>query len=98
MQMTITSEENPGTSSSRHRAGRLVIMVTGIFGAVSAGASPAALLTTSDDASPALATAPLAPSLTTVIVDGSIYAPPKLFATYSAALGRPVTREGARAI
>ncbi|HUQ10432.1 MAG TPA: ShlB/FhaC/HecB family hemolysin secretion/activation protein [Steroidobacteraceae bacterium] len=73
-----------------------------MFGAIAAqGAAPGTLTTVANTA-PASATVaastPLTTSLTTVIVDGSIYAPPQLFATYSASLGRPVTRDGARAI
>ena len=47
---------------------------------------------------PALATAP-ATTLTTVIVDGSsVYGPAQLFAAYRDQLGRPLSRDGARAI
>ncbi len=42
--------------------------------------------------------ATIAASLTTLLVEGSVYSPPQLFPTYSAALGQPVTRDAARAI
>src|SRR5687767_9648857 len=43
--------------------------------------------------------APPAPVLTTVIVDGATaYAAPQLFAAYRDQLGRPISRDGARAI
>jgi hemolysin activation/secretion protein len=61
-----------------------------IIAAASLTAHPAA-------AAPTLTTEPTA--LTTVIVDGSsVYAPAQLFAAYRDQLGRPVSREGARAI
>jgi hemolysin activation/secretion protein len=49
--------------------------------------------------SPAPAPAAAAPSLTTVVVEGStVYAPPQLFAAYRGYLGQPVSTVGARAI
>jgi hemolysin activation/secretion protein len=48
---------------------------------------------------PSAAGAAAPPKLTTVVVDGSsVYAAPAMFLAYSAELGRPVTRDGARAI
>jgi len=72
----------------------LVIIVTGIF-AHDAGAQTTSHvgLTTSN------APAQTPPILTTVVVDGSsAYDAAALFATYRDQLGRPVSREGARAI
>jgi hemolysin activation/secretion protein len=66
----------------------LVIIFTGISGHAATASEP---LTT-----PA---AKAAPALTTVVVDGSsVYAAPALFAAYRDQLGRPVSRDGARAI
>jgi hemolysin activation/secretion protein len=49
-------------------------------------------------AMPVIQQSTVAASLTTLMVEGSVYSPPQLFPTYSAALGRPITRDGARAI
>lgn len=69
------------------RAAGLVIIATGIFSLFSAGvaaAAPQPLTTT---------------TLTTVIVEGaSAYQVPELFAVYRDQLGRPISRDGARAI
>jgi hemolysin activation/secretion protein len=96
--MTITSDEHPTNCRLARGGARLVIIATSLLGATCAAAAQPATLTTVANVTPASAAATLTTSLTTVIVDGSVYSPPQLFATYSAALGRPVTREGARAI
>lgn len=76
-------------------AGALVIISTGIF-APAAHAQPApqlAALTTQKQPAPA------APLLATVVVDGSsAYDAARLFPTYRDQLGRPISREGARAV
>lgn len=93
-QMTITSAESLRDRLALPRHARLVITAAVIFAAGIPGAAASATLTTSAPAS----TTASAAALTTVIVDGSIYSPPQLFSTYSAGLGRPITRESARAI
>jgi hemolysin activation/secretion protein len=73
----------------RLAAGALVITFAG--GAL--GQAPAAVLTTSK------APAAAAPLLATVVVDGSTaYDAAQLFAAYRDQLGRPISRDGARAI
>jgi hemolysin activation/secretion protein len=93
--ITISGMATLDVGLKRMRYGALVIIVTGIFSLHSAGvsASEARTLTT------ATALAPAAAPLTTVIVAGSTaYSTPQLFAVYSGELGKPVSRDGARAI
>jgi hemolysin activation/secretion protein len=82
-------------------------MATGIFGAAGTPAAQPDYLTTAANTVPVRAapvaeagTTPLlSRSLTTMVIQGSsVYQPPQLFATYAAALGRPITRDGAREI
>ena len=94
------------------REARLVIIAAGIFMAAGARAAQPYGLTTASTpapartasaalpvaATPATQQATIAAALTTVMVEGSVYSPPQLFPTYSAALGQPITRDGARAI
>ncbi len=91
--MTITSVASPGKRIANVRRAVLVIISTGIF---STAAHAAQLLTTGAAAQPQLQSQP---ALTTVVVDGSsVYEAPALFNSYRDQLGRPVTRDGARAI
>jgi hemolysin activation/secretion protein len=86
--MTITSAASSTKPVRDARRLALVITFTGIFGHAATAASS---LTTPVALS--------APALTTVVVDGSsAYAEPALFAAYRDQLGRPVSRDGARAI
>jgi hemolysin activation/secretion protein len=96
--MTITSDESPRRRITPFDRARLVIMITGMLAATVASAQVPPLTTVLAAANrPAAATPPGAP-VTTVIVAGSVYSQPQLFAAYSAALGRPATREASRAI
>jgi hemolysin activation/secretion protein len=94
-QMTITTR---GTTKMRPRTiptAALVIISAGIFGRDAHAQSPPPVvgLTTS---TPAVAAPPL---LATVVVDGSTaYDAARLFAAYRDQLGRPISRDGARAI
>jgi len=81
------------------RPGTLVIIVAGIFGLPAAAAETAGLTTAVKTAPPAAPARAPAAALTTVIVSGStVYAPPQLFTAYRDQLGRPISREVARAI
>lgn len=110
--MTITSDESPGKPAAKLREAGLVIIAAGMFVAGSAAAAQPDYLTTVADvvpvrtasaslpalAIPAGRPAAIATSLTTLIVEGSVYSPPQLFRTYSAHLGQPISRDGSRAI
>jgi len=73
----------------------LVIISAGIFGRAAHAQAPAQLAGLTTQKAPA----PAAPTLTTVVIDGSsAYDAARLFATYRDQLGRPISREGARAI
>ena len=111
-QMTITSDESTRRHRMKMRDATLVIIAAGIFTAGGARAAQPDSLTTASEvapvrtasaalpavAMPAIQQSTVAASLTTLMVEGSVYSPPQLFPTYSAALGRPITRDGARAI
>jgi len=85
-QITISGVATFVVRITRICLGRPVIIATGIFSLVSAGAFAAA-------------PAPLTTSLTTVIVDGAtVYPVPELFAAYRDQLGLPVSRDAARTI
>jgi hemolysin activation/secretion protein len=85
----LTRPEQPGVMGGA----LLVIIATGIFGLT---AMPAA----ADTHSLTTASAPApAATLTTVIVSGStIFSVPQLFGVYRDQLGKPISRDGARAI
>jgi hemolysin activation/secretion protein len=112
-QMTITSDESLRRIDRRRHSALVIIAaatlgVTGVRAAqpgslTTTGITPVRTASISPGASPpgaaALAPAPVATALTTLIVDGSsVYQPPQLFATYRGALGRPINREDARGI
>jgi hemolysin activation/secretion protein len=86
-------------------ARRAALVITLLAGAACCPAARASDLTTRAGA-PAVPTpvvlapaTPIAAMLTTVIVNGaSAYAPPRLYAAYRDALGRPASRDAARAI
>jgi hemolysin activation/secretion protein len=86
--MTISSANRSDTSSGASRRSPLVIIsvvLSGLCGADALGEAASALTT--------------APTLTTVVVDGStVYSTPRLFAAYRDQLGQAVSRDGARAI
>ena len=67
---------------------RALVITSLLLAAVARAANPS--LTTS---------APAAPLLTTVVVNGStVYGPPQLFSAYRDQLGQPISRESARAV
>jgi hemolysin activation/secretion protein len=78
------------------RAARLVIIAAGLLAAVPGIAAADVALTTA--AAPVVPVATAMPIATVVVTGSSVYQPPRLFATYSAALGSPASREGTRAI
>jgi hemolysin activation/secretion protein len=93
--MTITSWGTKKMHSRRLAAAALVIIYTGILGhgAQAQTPPPTVKLTTAPTPVPAT------PILTTVVVDGSsAYDAARLFAVYREQLGRPISRESARAI
>src|SRR5690349_11426102 len=94
-QMTIAGRGTVKMQRRKLSATALVIIVTGIFAHdACAQTTTLAGLTTSN--APPAQTPPI---LTTVVIDGSsAYDAAALFATYRDQLGRPVSREGARAI
>ncbi|HET9474435.1 MAG TPA: ShlB/FhaC/HecB family hemolysin secretion/activation protein [Steroidobacteraceae bacterium] len=66
----------------------MLVIITLSLAAVAQAANPP--LTTS---------APVAPMLTTVVVNGStVYGPPQLFSAYRDQLGQPISRDSARAV
>ncbi len=88
--MTITARGTVKMHSRRLAAAALVIICTGISGHVAQAQTPlpAAKLTTAP-----------APTLTTVVVDGSsAYDAARMFAVYREQLGQPISRESARLI
>jgi hemolysin activation/secretion protein len=85
-QMTITSRGTDTTQQRRAAAAMLVIIVAGTFGVTRAASAP-------------LTTARAPAALATVVIEGSTaYVAARLFAAYRGQLGRPVSREGARAV
>src|SRR5437868_3864020 len=75
-----------------NRASAVIIcaLFAGIAGAADDFASTGHLATS---------VAPVAAALTTVVIDGStVYDAPRLFGAYRAQLGKPITRESARAV
>ena len=73
----------------------LVIIFSGL---AAAGAGAADELTAASGLT-TQAVAPIAATLTTVVVDGStVYDAPRLFGAYRSALGKPITRDSARAV
>lgn len=88
--ITISGARTSSTRTSRERCGALVIIASGVVSLFSAGVCAE---------TPRLTTLAAAPVLTTVSVGGSsVYTPPQLFAAYRDQLGRPISRDGARAI
>src|SRR5688500_16193666 len=103
--ITISGGANDETRIGRARHGVIVIIAAGLLGLSPGGASAEDLSLTTVAATGNAArvqpgaAAPTAATLTTVTVGGStVYSPPQLFATYREQLGRPISREGARAI
>jgi hemolysin activation/secretion protein len=91
--MTITGAGTMRAHALRATRPLAVIIATGIFGAAHA-AEPSLLTTVTV---PGARTA--APSLTSVVVDGSsVYPAPRLFAAYREQLGRGISRESAQAV
>jgi hemolysin activation/secretion protein len=96
MRMTITRLADASDTATRARVATLVIIAMALSAPGVALAGVTGILTTSAVPAPAAASAP---ALTTVIVEGSsVYQPPRLFAVYSASLGKPLSREASRAI
>ena len=80
---------------SREIRTTLVIILSGVAAAQAAGADE---LTASSGLT-TQAVAPVAATLTTVVVNGStVFDAPRLFGAYRDSLGKPITRESARAI
>ncbi len=98
--MTITSAANSTNCIDVMRANTIVIIVAGILGLAPAHAAERDNLTTAVATSAAapVASAALAALATVVIENSSVYQAPALFPAYAAELGRPLTRDGARAI
>ncbi|HEX6396305.1 MAG TPA: ShlB/FhaC/HecB family hemolysin secretion/activation protein [Steroidobacteraceae bacterium] len=90
--MTITSGGTVFLQQRALLAGALVIILPASFAHAQAPAPPVVLTTSK-------APAPAAPTLATVVVDGSTaYDAARLFVAYREQLGQPISREGARAI
>jgi hemolysin activation/secretion protein len=84
--ITISGAATSVARRARMHTRGLVIIATGIFSLFSVGVAAAT-------------SQPLTTTLTTVIVEGaSAYAVPELFTVYRDQLGRPISRDGARAI
>ncbi len=102
--ITISGAARDKTHVARMRRCGLVIMVAILLGVFSAGVSAEThSLTTAKVAGTSTPVVPTGTAqtatLTTVIVGGStVYSPPRLFAAYRDQLGRPISRDGARAI
>ena len=93
--MTITRTPACTDTAARARGATLVIIAAALLAPGVASATAAGSLTTSADAPTSAAAA----TLTTVIVEGSgAYQPPQLFPVYSAALGKPISRDSSRGI
>jgi hemolysin activation/secretion protein len=94
-QMTISGVTTVSAGIGALRRAVLVITATGIFSLSGAGVSAADSRELTTGARPVAAAA----TLTTVVVNGStVYSAPQLFAAYRDALGRPISRDDARAI
>jgi len=75
-----------------NRASLVIIFATLAAGAAADELTASARLTTT-------AVAPIGAALTTVVVNGSsVYDAPRLFGAYRGELGKPITRESARAV
>ncbi len=85
--MTI-SVSDERASRLRRPMNRALVIISLLLAAVAQAANPS--LTTS---------APAAPLLTTVVINGStVYGPPQLFNAYRDQLGQPISRDSARAV
>jgi len=70
-----------------------------IFSCLAAASASAADELTAANGLTTQAVAPIAATLTTVVVDGStVYDAPRLFGAYRGVLGKPITRDSARAV